>query len=355
MNVECNPIGADLSLHLRNFTFSGENQYRKIHISRDLMPYGKVLVVDDVETNLFVAEGLMAPYQLNIETAVSGFIALDKIQNGETYDVIFMDHMMPKMDGIETTKKIRETGYNKPIIALTANALVGNDEMFKQNGFDGFIAKPIDIRELNAALNKTVRDKYPDEAQKYKGQNAASVTNNTTEERNPKLLQIFSRDAEKAIVTLRETIISNNIKLFTTTAHAMKSALANVGENESSITAAALEKAGINNDTNFIHAFTESFVQKLESLIQSIAPAETDESSNINVTEDTEFLNKQLKIIKTSCENYDDKEAYAALAALKEKPWKPETSSLLEEIHGLLFLHSDFEGAAEKVEEHMKV
>jgi CheY-like chemotaxis protein len=67
--------------------------------------------------------------------------------------------MMPKMDGVETTKKIRETGYTEPIFALTANALVGQQEVFLSNGFSGFISKPIDMRQLNDSLNKFIRDK----------------------------------------------------------------------------------------------------------------------------------------------------------------------------------------------------
>jgi CheY-like chemotaxis protein len=133
------------------------------------MPYGKVLVVDDVKINLYVAEGLMAPYELKIETVISGFEAIDKVNDGETYDIIFMDHMMPQMDGIETTEKLREMGYSGTIVALTANALVGNDEVFRQHGFDDFVSKPIDTRHLNSILNKFVRDKYSKEhKQNYK-------------------------------------------------------------------------------------------------------------------------------------------------------------------------------------------
>jgi len=124
------------------------------------MPYGKVLIVDDVETNLYVAEGLMSAYDLQIETAISGFAAIEKVERGSTYDVIFMDHMMPQMDGIETTQKLRVMGYRGTIVALTANALAGNADMFKQNGFDDFISKPIDLRNLNSILNKFVRDSH---------------------------------------------------------------------------------------------------------------------------------------------------------------------------------------------------
>ena len=126
------------------------------------MSYGKVLVVDDVEINLYVAEGMMAQYGLNVEMAFSGFDAIDLVNSGKTYDVIFMDHMMPQMDGIETTLKLRELGYEGCIVALTANAIVGNSEMFLDNGFDGFISKPIDITQLNAILNEFVRDKHAD-------------------------------------------------------------------------------------------------------------------------------------------------------------------------------------------------
>jgi FOG: CheY-like receiver len=130
---------------------------------REYMPYGRVLIVDDVESNLYVARGLMAPYGLSIEIATSGPETIEKIKGGATYDIIFMDHFMPQMDGMEATKIIRDLGYTHPIIALTANALAGQAEMFLENGFDGFISKPIDIRQLNASLNKFIRDKYPPE------------------------------------------------------------------------------------------------------------------------------------------------------------------------------------------------
>ncbi|MCL2069478.1 MAG: response regulator [Treponema sp.] len=158
--VECEAIGAELAQQMRSFTLSREKQHAGLQILREPMPYGKVLIVDDVETNLYVAEGLMSAYDLQIETAISGFAAIEKVERGSTYDVIFMDHMMPQMDGIETTQKLRVMGYRGTIVALTANALAGNADMFKQNGFDDFISKPIDLRNLNSILNKFVRDSH---------------------------------------------------------------------------------------------------------------------------------------------------------------------------------------------------
>jgi CheY-like chemotaxis protein len=166
-SVPCEAIGEAVSENLKKFTFA-EIKKNKRKKNRNIMPYGKVLVVDDVDTNLYVAKGLLAPYQLNVETAVSGFEALDLVESGKTYDIIFMDHMMPKMDGIETTQKLRAMGYNGTVIALTANALAGNAEMFKRHGFDEFISKPVDIRYMDTILNEFIRDKHPEEAKKYK-------------------------------------------------------------------------------------------------------------------------------------------------------------------------------------------
>ena len=168
--VECAPIGSEVAKKLRNFTFTSGRQAVALEIDNEPMPYGSVLVVDDVETNLYVAKGLLAPYGLNIETAESGFEAIEKtataMANGNTYDIIFMDHMMPKMDGIEAAQKLRERGYHGPIVALTANALVGNDEMFARHGFDGFISKPIDTLRLNEVLNQFIRGKHGEGAKK---------------------------------------------------------------------------------------------------------------------------------------------------------------------------------------------
>ena len=161
--IPCDAIGPEIAHKLRSFTYTGSRKAATLKVGREPMPYGRVLVVDDVETNLYVAKGLLLPYKLNIETAESGFEAIEKVEaasgSGKTYDIIFMDHMMPKMDGIETVKRLRERGYRGTIVALTANALVGNDEMFARHGFDGFISKPIDIRRLNAVLNQFIRNR----------------------------------------------------------------------------------------------------------------------------------------------------------------------------------------------------
>jgi signal transduction histidine kinase/CheY-like chemotaxis protein len=160
------PIGIETARNLKTFRLMDSHVAR--NLSRIKMPYGKVLIVDDVVTNLDVAKGLMAPYELTIHTASSGGRAVEMIREGKIlYDAIFMDHMMPEMDGIETVRIIREeigTEYAKdvPIIALTANALVGNENMFLENGFQGYISKPIDVVKLDALLNRWISGRHPE-------------------------------------------------------------------------------------------------------------------------------------------------------------------------------------------------
>ena len=168
-------LGKEASENLQKFNITNTLRERKTKIVRVPMPYGKVLIVDDFKSNLDVAKLLLKPYELKIDTAESGFEAIDIISGGNEYDIIYMDHMMPKMDGIETTRKLRQAGYAHPIVALTANAVAGQQKMFLSNGFDGYITKPIDIRQLNDSLNKFIRDKKRDKqipGASYKENNA---------------------------------------------------------------------------------------------------------------------------------------------------------------------------------------
>jgi CheY-like chemotaxis protein len=186
-------------------------------VVREYMPYGRVLVVDDVETNLYVAKGLLAPYGLSIETAISGFETIKKIEDGAVYDIVFMDHFMPKMDGIETVLLLRSMGYTRPIIALTANALMGQAEMFAENGFDGFISKPIDIRQLNASLNTFVRDRHPadevEAARRIKDSNSAPETASLDRAfLNEKLQAIQAACAAKDQKTAKAALVALNKK-----------------------------------------------------------------------------------------------------------------------------------------------
>jgi signal transduction histidine kinase/ActR/RegA family two-component response regulator len=157
--VDSTPLGREQTeklAALEYFDGGGEEQLVPAVIAGGI----RVLVVDDVEINLEVARGLLEPYGLIVDTVLSGKEAVEKIRSGEPrYDMILMDHMMPEMDGVEAVRIIRreiDSDYarNVSIIALTANALAGNAEMFLEKGFNGFIPKPIDIRLLDDLLKR---------------------------------------------------------------------------------------------------------------------------------------------------------------------------------------------------------
>ncbi|MDR1428725.1 MAG: response regulator, partial [Spirochaetaceae bacterium] len=158
-------IGKELAENLKEFRYIMARQDRNKQMVRTRIPYARVLVVDDVATNLDLARGIMKPYGMTVDCAGSGQAAIDLVRKGEPrYNAIFMDHMMPGMDGVEAVRIIRneiDSDYAKniPVIALTANAIIGNDKFFLNNGFQDFLTKPIDIIKMNDAINRWVRDK----------------------------------------------------------------------------------------------------------------------------------------------------------------------------------------------------
>lgn len=149
------PIGKEVAQSLAQFDAAP----KRLNFTPEPMPYGKVLVVDDVKTNLYVATGLLELYELQVETCLNATDAINKIKEGEAFDIVFMDHMMPELNGIEATRILRDMGYSFPIIALTANALVGMPEEFIENGFDDFMAKPIRTAQLHNILVKYIKNR----------------------------------------------------------------------------------------------------------------------------------------------------------------------------------------------------
>jgi len=124
-------------------------------------PDATILVVDDIITNLKVVNGLLSPYGMQITLCKNGPMALDAIKSNH-YDMVFMDHRMPGMDGVEVTERIRQLGAEDsyfaklPVVALTANAVSGMRDFFLKNGFDDFMSKPVDTIKLNSVLEKWI-------------------------------------------------------------------------------------------------------------------------------------------------------------------------------------------------------
>jgi signal transduction histidine kinase/CheY-like chemotaxis protein len=363
--------GAELVEKLRDFKFHNTAMSKKAQFFREYMPYGSVLVVDDMDSNIYVTKGMLMPYGLNIETAVSGFEAIEKIKNGKVYDIIFMDHMMPKMDGIKAAEIIRNMGYKNCIIALTANALAGRAQMFMQNGFDGYISKPIDSRELNLALNDFIRSKKPpevvEEARKIQREkNKKNIINEggSVKQGSQKTGKIsekekfFIHDAEKAINILENIngklpdIDNEELELYITIVHGMKSALANIGEKKLSAAAYELEQAGEEKNVSLMLKNTSAFINMLQSIVDRLKPV--NENTEMEISgEDRLFLQEKLKAIKTECSVFNKNKAKEALDDLKNKNWpKPETS-LLDDI-ALHLLHSAFKKATAAVDSYLQ-
>jgi signal transduction histidine kinase/DNA-binding response OmpR family regulator len=346
-------LGKEISEELKQFQMGKSfDKIKSTQIIREYMPYGRILIVDDVDTNLYVARGLMALYGLSIEAVSSGFEAIEKIKDGCSYDIIFMDHFMPDMDGIETTKNIRTLGYNYPIVALTANAMIGQAEIFIENGFNGFISKPIDVRQLNIILNKFVRDMHPPEVVETARRLKARLQNNLKEIELPqidqKLIDTFVNEAEKAVIVLKKIIDNNckradDIKSYIIKVHSMKSGLANVNETQLSDFAFRLEKAGQDYDIDVILSETPVFINELNSLIIKFKPEAIDEgelSDDFEISaENAAFLREKMSEIKKACEMFEINDAKAALETLKQKTWPRKINNILNEL-SVHLLHS---------------
>jgi signal transduction histidine kinase/CheY-like chemotaxis protein len=357
-------LGKELAEKLQNFRISSSSQMKRAKVAREYMPYGKVLIVDDVGSNLYVAKGLMIPYGLSIDVASSGFEAIDKVKSGNVYDIIFMDHMMPKMDGIEATKIIRDLGYKHPIVTLTANAITGQSKLFLENGFDDFVSKPIDIRQLNSILNKFVRNKQPPEviaaANTQKQGTAELNLQNEDSESSYALQTVFLLDVKQALPILEDTLeridvaTKDDLRLFAVSVHAMKSALANIDELSVSKQAFALELAGKEFNRAFIKAHTKSLIDAIINIEVKIQLEKDKAVLDNDIEENLDFLFEKLQIICAACVAYDERPINTALEALKKLSWKKETRILIDKIAEQV-LYGDFDEAGKLAKEHLRV
>jgi signal transduction histidine kinase/ABC-type amino acid transport substrate-binding protein len=157
-------IGKETVENICNFRYIDTKKQAQGKLVRPDLSYARVLVVDDFPTNLDVAAGMLGKYKMQVNCVTNGKDAIDLIAaEAPLYDAVFMDHMMPGMDGVETTLNIRALGTkyakNLPVIALTANAVAGSEQMFLDNGFSAFLPKPLSIMSLDHIVQRWVRDK----------------------------------------------------------------------------------------------------------------------------------------------------------------------------------------------------
>jgi PAS domain S-box-containing protein len=260
--VDAPPLGAELTEKLRTFHYTDNKRIVGKKLIRLNLSYAKVLVVDDMQTNLDVASGLFGKYKMQVDCLTSGQEAIDRIRNGApVYNAVFMDHMMPGMDGIETADNIRALGtdYAKkvPIIALTANAIQGTDKMFFEHGFQAFITKPIDVMELDSVIRKWVRDDKHEEVTVVEETSPSEdIVINIQGVDSEKGLSLYAGDIKVYLPMLRSyvantpgvleklrNVTAENLSGYVISVHGLKGTSAGIGAE--AVRQAALELEGI--------------------------------------------------------------------------------------------------------------
>jgi len=264
-------------------------------------PGARILVVDDISTNLKVAQGLLSPYKAIVDTCLGGNEAIELIKRWD-YDIVFMDHMMPEMDGIETTAIIRaweeerrqggEVYFDIPIIALTANAVSGMKELFIEQGFSDFLAKPVDVSKLDETLGRWI----PETKKEGGGRSEDDAALGSSFEASPlvipgidtaagiagtggtlagyrQVLSMFGKDAADRLPLLQAMPRTETLPAFITQVHALKSAAASIGAESLSEKAARLEAAGKEKDLAFIGKNLKPFAKQLAELVKDIGVA----------------------------------------------------------------------------------
>jgi signal transduction histidine kinase/response regulator of citrate/malate metabolism len=306
-------------------------------------PKAKILIVDDNEINITIAEGLLSPMRMQIDSALSGREAIEKIEK-EDYDIVLMDHMMPDMDGIDTTKIIRGTlkGADElVIIALSANAVEEARNMFFEVGMNDFVAKPIDIKELSSAIKKWLPE---DKIEK------GVPTEEMQEEEVDTLDEFDMLDTKSAIASLGSTELfrkivgeyyrsgqtkhdeilkayqDGDIKDYTIKVHALKSSSRQIGALRLGDMAEALERAGKNDDMAFIKENTESALASFKGLLSSMAPIfeeEKQEKKELPVLPE-EVMKELLNKLSEACDNLDMDGMEEVQSELKKYDWPAE-------------------------------
>ena len=299
--VSDSTIGPEVANNLKNFRYSEHKRKQDAALTRIKLPYASVLIVDDVATNLDIAKGLMKPYGMRVDCVTSGQQAIESVREEKVrYNAIFMDHMMPGMDGIEATRLIREIGsdYAKtvPIIALTANAVIGNEKMFLDNGFQAFISKPIEFSKLDSVIRQWVRDKSIENEEE--GNDDKNTPSRDPEAPNSGLnilecdidgisikkgLERLGGNEEVYLSALHSYVVNvpplletikdathDNLDEYAISVNGVKGASRAIFAAAVGDSAEALEEAAAANDFDFVNANNPIFIKSVEVLITSL-------------------------------------------------------------------------------------
>lgn len=278
----------------------GHEDLAKDRVFSFVAPDAHILIVDDNPINLSVAKGLLEPLEMQVDTAESVAVCIDML-NSNTYDIIFMDHMMPEVDGIEGTHIIRRmiAGYEEiPIIALTANAVGGVKEMFLREGMNDFVAKPIETKKIVAKVKQwlpkekllPVSERKSKSSQK-EGQDSPCIPKIEgvnveqgiallgSEKLYMKILKEFYHASGRRLELIQMAFEEKNYENYTIEVHSLKSIAKQIGAGSLSEFAAQLEKAGHEGNVSFIDANTEALLADYRKLKEKLRPLFADEAA----------------------------------------------------------------------------
>ena len=301
-----------------------------------IAPEAEVLLVDDNEINLKVASGLMKPLQPKIDKAMSGKQALEMIDK-KHYDIIFMDHMMPEMDGIEATRLIRHSrrDYDMvPIIALTANVMEETRSLFLTEGMNDYVAKPIEMDVLISKMHQWLPPDKIVPVEKTEGEAAEQEKKEElkiegldlkeamrlagTEELFMEILREYHRVIPKKVNLLRKYEEEEDWENYTIEAHTLKSSSKQIGAMELSKMAADMEAAGHANNGELIHEKSPAMVDIYESMEEKLAPyCQVEEGEVVKTGYTSEELLECLDKIANALEELEFDAVEEALEVMK--------------------------------------
>lgn len=317
-------------------------------------PQAQILIVDDNEMNLKVAGGLLQPLQMNIDTASSGKQAIEMVQE-KRYHIVFMDHMMPVMDGVETTQNIRKLAdeyiQNMPIIALTANAVMGAREIFKEAGMNDFVAKPIELKDIcskirawlpNELVHKlsapaAVQEQIPQqELPVIEGLNVAEgVKNSGSLELFTNLLGDFYKLIDLKSTKIEKCLADGMIRDYTIEVHALKNTARMIGALELSELFYKMEQCGNAEDIETIARENPAVMELCRSykpILEPYGKANEQEKKEVPRAKIIEALDR----INAAMDSFDLDGADAALSELEEYRLPEALGPYMEELRAFV-------------------
>ena len=339
-------------------------------------PDAKILVVDDNIINLNVITGLLKLYKIKTETVTSGQKAIEILKANE-YDIIFMDHMMPEMDGIETTKKIREMGIDLPVIALTANAVTGAKEILIASGMNDFLSKPI----IRSSLIQVLKTWLPPEkiiilpsglqgSDNNKDNDKSDVWEKITQIEEISLeigldrvngqkkfyersLKLMPKEVNKCVKNLSKFLEMGDMRNYAIEVHSMKGSLANLGAMELSGYAEALENAANRNDSVFCSENQKSFCQKLDALGRKINDIFSSGERELKPSDIPPALPVILKSLKSAFAKMDFLAIDSEMEKLDKLNLSGEVEDLMAQVKDAILI-MDYDGAYELMEKYCR-